>query len=257
MLTSWSGQKSCVERHEVLRTVISKDGSSQTILPLSPDVFPVTIIAEPLSLAQVEAKLEQDMKAPFDISKSVARSTVYTRVEKEGGGAKVVLGLSFHHVAFDGFSEDVLMRDIAAFYNVSSLPSLPATYVDYAAWQRELLDGPDGISKEQASWWRDELGDANTILELSSDRVRSPGLKVGGNFDVTIDASLRQIVDTASQRMGTTNFAVLMSAFGLLMGTYARAKRCPRGDSHERKKAPGDIQHGKHVCRDASHSRAV
>ena len=60
--------------------------------------------------------------------------------------------LTVHHIVYDGWSEDVLLRELAALYAAalggrpSPLAELPVQYADFAAWQRawppEVLGAP-------------------------------------------------------------------------------------------------------------------
>ena len=62
-----------------------------------------------------------------------------------------------HHAVSDGWSLGVLLRDLDALYTSATrgepavLAPLPVRYVDYAAWQRRLLDGT--VRDEQLAYW--------------------------------------------------------------------------------------------------------
>lgn len=59
-----------------------------------------------------------------------------------------VLLIVQHHSITDGMSLPVLGRDLAAAYTAAvheagpQWPPLPASYIDYAAWQRQTFSGP-------------------------------------------------------------------------------------------------------------------
>ena len=73
-----------------------------------------------------------------------------------------VLLLNFHHIAFDGWSFGVFEEELAVLYNAflraeeaSPLPELPFQYVDFAAWQRQWLEGK--VLQEQLDYWQRKL----------------------------------------------------------------------------------------------------
>ena len=55
--------------------------------------------------------------------------------------------LTLHHIASDGWSVGVLLRELAALYGTfsqgqpSPLPPLSIQYADFAVWQRQYLQG--------------------------------------------------------------------------------------------------------------------
>ncbi len=51
------------------------------------------------------------------------------------------------------------------------LPALPIQYADYAAWQREWLQGE--VLERQLAYWKSQLAGVAT-LELPTDRPRPP-----------------------------------------------------------------------------------
>ncbi|EGH34655.1 amino acid adenylation, partial [Pseudomonas syringae pv. japonica str. M301072] len=58
-----------------------------------------------------------------------------------------VLLVTMHHIVSDGWSADVLTRELGLLYAAFSagaedpLPALPVQYADYAVWQRNWLSG--------------------------------------------------------------------------------------------------------------------
>ena len=53
-----------------------------------------------------------------------------------------VLGVTFHHIVYDGWSMEVFARELSALYRAAlrgedaGLPALPVQYADCALWQR-------------------------------------------------------------------------------------------------------------------------
>ena len=84
--------------------------------------------------------------------------------------------LNMHHIISDGWSMGVLVREVAALYEAfsqgrpSPLPELPVQYADYAAWQRQWLQGE--ALEAQLAYWREQLAGAPQLLELPTDKPR-------------------------------------------------------------------------------------
>ena len=89
-----------------------------------------------------------------------------------------VLLFTVHHIASDGWSMGVLVREIAHLYaayaagRAPELPPLEVQYADFAVWQRALLSG--ARLDEELAHWRRCLDGAPLVLELPTDRPRPP-----------------------------------------------------------------------------------
>ena len=85
--------------------------------------------------------------------------------------------ITLHHIATDGWSMGILVREFSALYRAfalgepSPLAELPVQYADYAVWQRRWLAGP--ALEQQLDWWRRRLGVDPPPLDLPADRPRS------------------------------------------------------------------------------------
>ena len=88
-----------------------------------------------------------------------------------------VLLLTMHHIVVgrlvDGRARargDARSTRPSAAGEASPLPELAVQYADYAAWQREWLQGE--VLERQLAYWREQLAGAPPLLELPTDRPR-------------------------------------------------------------------------------------
>jgi NRPS condensation-like uncharacterized protein len=91
---------------------------------------------------------------PFDLSQGpLFKAELFTLSANDA-----VLLLNMHHIISDGWSIGVLMKEWQHAYTAfaqgeqPNLPPLSIQYSDYAAWQREWLQGE--ILQQQVDYWR-------------------------------------------------------------------------------------------------------
>ena len=119
---------------------------------------------------------------PFDLSGGPLLRVTLLRLDRQ----EHVLLLTIHHIVSDGWSTAVLFRELSALYAAYStgkpatLPELSIQYVDFAAWQREWLQGE--VLEKQLSYWKKQLAGAPARLELPTDRPR-PAVQVSMAHD--------------------------------------------------------------------------
>ena len=138
------------------------------------------------------------------------------------GADENVLLLTVHHSVFDGWSERILRRELAALYGAAvdgrepGLPVLPVQYADFSSWQRNWLRG--AVMDRLLDWWRDELKDAPTALELTADRPRPPVQTFRGAWEEleVPPLSAAGILDLG-RREGATTFITLLALFQALL----------------------------------------
>ena len=81
-----------------------------------------------------------------------------------------------HHIASDGWSRGLLLRELELLYTAfvtGQQPALPAPaiqYADYALWQRERM--AKGELDEQLAYYKSALAGAPAVLELPTDHPR-------------------------------------------------------------------------------------
>lgn len=205
-------------RHEVLRSVfVTVDGQPRVQL-LSPEAGIPWLEHDLRSLSDPQAELErlggEETCLPFDLS---GGPMIRVRLIRIAEGEHILL-LTQHHIVSDGWSIEVLFRELSALYHAfihkqpNPLPALAIQFPDYAAMQSQWLASERLTT--QSKYWRHNLTDAPVLLTLPSDRPRSPQQSLAGaSIGISIDAELAQDIRRLSQRHGTTLFMTLLTAW--------------------------------------------
>jgi hypothetical protein len=142
-------------------------------------------------------------------------------------GRDHVLVVVLHQIICDGWSMNLLLRELAALYRAAvagtALPRrAPAMqYREYARRQRERAR--EAVLKHQLAYWRERLqGSVPTIL-LPADRAR-PAVQSfrGARLPLAIPMTLVKRLKSLGRRQGATPFMVFMAAFNGLLWRYSR-----------------------------------
>ncbi|HWN40746.1 MAG TPA: amino acid adenylation domain-containing protein, partial [Thermoanaerobaculia bacterium] len=216
-----------VRRHEVLRTTFPEMAGRpvQRIAPACPpDTTPLPLV-DLAGMGGDEARRlarEQGLR-PFDLQREPPLRMLLLRT----GPDEHELLVTLHHIAADGWSLEVLVRELGVLYRAfarrepSPLPDLPLQYADWAVWQRRWLE-EEALESLRAAWRR-LLEGVPTVLELPTDRPRSPvqGHR-GAVRSLTLDGELTHALEALGRPAGCTLYMTLLAAFQVLIGSLSR-----------------------------------
>ncbi|MBD0675388.1 non-ribosomal peptide synthetase [Streptomyces sp. CBMA156] len=218
-----------VARHEVLRTRYPAVDDEPVLVIDAPGPIALTTVdlgaAEPEQWEQPELAerrlaelVAEDGRRPFDLAAEHPVRALLAQL----AGDECALLLTIHHIASDGWSEDVLLGELGQLYEAyaagrpSPLDPPAAQYADFAAWQRAHLSG-DRLAG-QLAYWRSALADL-TPLDLPTDRPRGPVRDAAGAIETfTVPAELAEPLVELGRTQGATPFMVFLAAFQLLLG---------------------------------------
>jgi amino acid adenylation domain-containing protein len=207
-----------VRRHEILRTCFPEEGSvpRQRVR----DTHDVDISCFDLSAdasgdreMRVRALAEARALIPFDLERgALLRVALYKLSEQEH-----VLLVIVHHIIADARSMAIVVNELTELYASECLGTQPALpeirlhYADYAVWHRRWLES--GPVAGQLAYWKHQLGDSVTQLELPADRPRSSTSRSRGAFHrARLDDSVAVKLRALAQRRQITLFTLLLSA---------------------------------------------
>jgi amino acid adenylation domain-containing protein/non-ribosomal peptide synthase protein (TIGR01720 family) len=221
------GVTELARRHQAVRTVLVAGGGEpvQVVLPAAPVPCPVLDLAplpEEARFAEAMRRLDEEGRRPFDLARGPLLRMLLVRL----AGDDWILCFTMHHVATDGWSMGVLVREVSALYGAfsrgepSPLPEPELQYADFAAWQREWLRGE--ALEAQLGYWRERLAGLPPTLALPLDRPRrdAQGATAKGS-PFELPAELTQGLRRLGRGEGATLFMTLLAGWQTLLGRWA------------------------------------
>ncbi|GAA3937003.1 amino acid adenylation domain-containing protein [Chitinophaga oryziterrae] len=216
--------QSIVNRHEVLRTIIEQEDGKAWQRILDKDHWQLQVVnapaykEDPLVLSSLVKSL---ISAPFNLSADhMLRAHLIELGEEEH-----ILVVVLHHIAADGWSTGIIVKELVALYeayinnNPALLPALPLQYADYAIWQRQYLS--DMVLSVQLEYWKEKLNGVE-VLQLPADRTRPAVQSTRGAVSwFRFDKKLSDQLKVLSQQQGATLFMTLLAAFKVLLYRYS------------------------------------
>jgi amino acid adenylation domain-containing protein len=217
-----------VARHEVLRTVyaISESGEPcqriQELASIPFSTVDLRDIPNESRARRVHELAEAEANKPFDLRQdAMLRLAVLVL-----GSEEHVLLFTMHHIASDGWSQNVLVNEFVTLYRAFkdgqplALPSPPVQYADFAQWQRGWLQGE--VLDRQLNYWLRQLAALPQVHRVPTDFPR-PAVQrfAGAVHDQQFDQSLSERLHALSVAQGTTLFMTLQTAFATLLARYS------------------------------------
>ncbi|WP_190285780.1 non-ribosomal peptide synthetase [Montanilutibacter psychrotolerans] len=219
-----------VQRHEALRTHFALvDGQpAQSIVEAATFALTrqdLTVDGRPRADA-VDDWRRIEASTPFDLAQGPLIRGRLLRLDAQ----EHVLLLTMHHIVSDGWSLDVLARELGALYRgyavegvalaTDPLPGLPVQYADYAVWQRDWLSGE--VQQQQLAYWRAQLANAPTLVSLPTDKPRPAVQDYKGQcLPIEFDRELTAALKALSRRHGATLYMTLLAAWGAVVTRLA------------------------------------
>lgn len=216
------------QRHEILRTSFhSMDGNPvQTVDPecklklifedLSGEVNPEDLVSK---------RATADAAKPFDIANPPLLRAQLLRVQP----TKYALLFNMHHIISDGWSINIVIRELLFFYHGFSkgqqptLAPLPIQYKDYSHWQNQLLESEEAATLRD--YWHTTLAGELPALQLPNYQPR-PAVRTQNGARVS-----HQLSDTNAKRLralsterGASLYMTLNAVLNLLLYRYSGQK---------------------------------
>ena len=216
-----------VSRHATLRTTFpAVDGVPRQVIappaPLDLPVIDLSGLPESEREPEVRRLVREDASRPFDLARGPLLRASLLRLSDD----EHVALFNVHHIVADGWSTRVLVREVSALYNAytagqpNPLPDLPLQYAEYAAWQRERMEGE--LLRGQLAYWTERLAGAPPLLELPTDRPRpAQAGSAGGSLAVKLSREVTDALTELARREGATLFMALLAAYQLLLSRYS------------------------------------
>ena len=216
--------RTLVERHESLRTsfVVVNGQPKQRIQEDS--LFALERIdfsGDENGEERARELADEESRMPFDLEVAPLLRAKLVKID----AGKYVFLLTIHHIVSDGWSMNVLVKEMLELYRSyaqggeNSLAALKIQYKDFAGWQNEQLTGTR--LTEHRQYWSDKLAGELPSLRLPFDYPRPPAQTFNGdNFDFEIDEEVTAGLRSIGRESGASLFMVLLASVYALLHRY-------------------------------------
>ncbi|MDP1604282.1 MAG: amino acid adenylation domain-containing protein [Legionella sp.] len=210
-------------RHDALRFSFfaEKDGPLLKLNPLQSIDFKLDYFSCDND-ADIEQYVALFRQKPFVLSQAPLFRAALIRKKKN----KTLFLFSIHHIIHDGWSLNILLRELSDTYSACSKritlpnPIESCPYLDFIRWQQKAIS--EEVLEKQGAFWKKYLSYIPK-LELIYDKARKEEQEKPLNHRITftINAKTTRKIKKMSLANQVTLYDVLLSAFGLFLSHLA------------------------------------
>ncbi|MFA0964363.1 amino acid adenylation domain-containing protein [Roseivirga sp. BDSF3-8] len=211
---AWDG---LIKRHESLRTVFAPQGKEirQKVLPASDVRFAMEYI-KGMADRQIADDIKGRTKEPFDLANGPLAEAILYELDRQ----HYILFIKLHHSIADGWSANVLLRDLSALYNTQvsetagPLAPLPFQQKDIAAYRHELTE------QAHKAYWEKELGGYRSATDFWNKSGYEAAPFEGGRSQTSLPAAVNKGLQEMAANEGGTLFMSLLTGVATWLHAY-------------------------------------
>jgi amino acid adenylation domain-containing protein len=171
--------------------------------------------------SELNERLIEEAHRPFRLEQGpLINVRLFTRSSQN-----YILLFSIHHIISDLWSLAILVHELGVLYEAEAgggqlqLPAIAPQYSDFVRWQAEMLSSQEGERLWQ--YWKQKLSGELPVLELPTDRPRSPlqtyrGASLPFSLGETLTLKLKEL----AQQNDVTLYMLLLTVFEALLFRY-------------------------------------
>ncbi|MFY0632146.1 MAG: hypothetical protein JXR05_17435, partial [Flavobacteriaceae bacterium] len=206
--------------HEALRTVILEEEGVGYQRVLEVDDFVVSHYKEVTEQA-LSSYITDLVEVSFDLSSDyMLRADLVSVSETEH-----VLVCVMHHIASDGWSAPIFLKEFSTHYTrlsqglLSEVIPSSIQYADYSIWQRGYLK--DAVLEKKLAYWKDSLEDTG-VLSLPTDYAR-PSVQSfkGSSYDLILEEEIALGLQELTSSTGSSLFITVLGIFNVFLSKYS------------------------------------
>ncbi|RQH04128.1 non-ribosomal peptide synthetase/type I polyketide synthase [Paraburkholderia dinghuensis] len=205
-----------VARHDALRAHFSRVGDTMyadasTTVPL----VPIDLSGHADPAGELKAIVDAEAREVFDLTSAPLARAALVRLAAQ----KWAFVFTAHHIVCDGWSINVILRDLAALYAAEVWGTQPEldevqSFLAYAKAQDEI-----GVDEKTRDFWLNLHRTPAPQPDLPGDRPRPERKSFNGASTTRhLGANLLKQVKTVSSKQGCSLFATLLGAAQVLFG---------------------------------------
>lgn len=219
-----------IDRHEVLRSLIKTDqwGNGYQYVKDLKDQPLIINTSNFKSKEELDKLMSKDVWHIFKLEEEYPIKVHIFQNERD-----LYLSVVVHHIAFDGWSTDIFIKELIYNYEYLKLiksenpihaekyllPDLKVQYKDYAIFQRNYLK--QELYNKQYAFWENQL-QGYERLNLSTDHKRPLKMDYKGeDIEFHLDEYTSKRLVSLAKEMNISLYNLLLSGYYLLLSAYS------------------------------------
>lgn len=214
--------ESVFNKNYTIFSVVNESGGNPfiDILRHKPEIIFEDYSSGPVddALEKVDELIVKDSRTAFDLKEGPLYRAYLLKVAHD----HYVFHLNVHHIIFDGWSWNVLVRELQDSYNTIARGEewtcqVPAfQQYDLAEWEQENKNRGDKTALKE--YWAEKLRGTGTVLDLPADRKRPDTFyNTGGKQSLRLSPLLSGRLRQLAEKRNASLHSVLMSVYGVLL----------------------------------------
>ncbi|MFO7526383.1 MAG: aminotransferase class III-fold pyridoxal phosphate-dependent enzyme, partial [Ignavibacteriaceae bacterium] len=208
------------KKHDSLRSTFTEDGLYQVVNPnmdLKLNFSDLSSLPENERNSRFIGKINHETSIKFNLTKGpLLRAELIKLGEEEH-----CLIITAHHIVCDGWSYDVMVKDLSKIYSdeveqISSDVTEPMQMEEFVSYMTDLKNTEE--YKKQENYWLNQFKPTINQMELPVDFDRTKirtfsGARITGHFHKDLLSKVKEL----SFKNGNTIFVTLLSGFSVLL----------------------------------------
>jgi amino acid adenylation domain-containing protein len=228
--------QSIVKRHEVLRTYFrtTSEGVGCQVVQRDSEFALNLERVQVFAKRELEEAIDDSFCHSFDLANEPPLKVTIFELNHVSEPKAVFIGLVIHHIAFDGWSAEIMIRELLGFYRYhesvriggvdsASLPEpLTIQYKEFASWQRGYMSGE--VLAAQLDYWKNHLVGCES-LQLPLDHPRPSKVDyAGADVPFEIDPEASEQLRAVARELEVSLYSVLFSGYYILLSAFANQR---------------------------------
>ena len=218
-----------VDRHDALRGCFDESGHVMKIAPELRVPMPVTDLSAITDSARQGERLRKLIAGETALPFPLPAGPLFRCQMVLLGADRAAVIFTAHHIICDGWSLDVLIHDLCAFYSeeVSGAPASLEPALGYADYVQSVNSRHRSEEfKDAARYWHAKFSDGFPLLQLPTDHPRSARRDfTARRLDHPIPAPVVHQLKTLAAKQGCSFFALMLSSLAVLLARVSKQRR--------------------------------
>jgi amino acid adenylation domain-containing protein len=213
-----------IDRHPMLRTTYQiQDGIPAMRVVGFQEPTVVQLCVKDLTEQELFDLVYKKNREAFDLENGpLIRIQVFSKSEIDH-----ILLVTVHHIACDGWSFGIVLRDLKTFCeaeggegSAANLPPLRSNYTDFVLNQSQWVESDDGVAS--INYWREQLAGDLPVIDLPLDHARPASRDFDGStYSFMLEKDLYSALSSLAKNESVTLYSTLLSAFQILLMRYS------------------------------------